>query len=174
MGLLTSKEFVLCHFYFPHSFVGTWLSINNALGEICHFMRLSCKAHLGFPNACMHCSIHSIWCPTPFWIRTNIFTYVGHQMIAQVNSILTGYWRTILRNQSHGFPLLPHCPHFLTISRLSFLAFFAWSSWVKPHALWIIKQLILEACIASHDSVDMETLSLAGLMICSLWLLNRQ
>lgn len=134
MGLLTSKEFVSCHFYFPHSFVGTWLPINNALGEICHFIWLSYKAHLGFPNAWMHCSIHSIWCPTPFWKKTNIFTYAGHQ-IAQANSILTGYWRTILRNQSHGFPLLPHCPHFLTISRLSFLAFFAWSSWVKPHAL---------------------------------------
>lgn len=112
----------------------------------------------------MHCSIHSLWCPASFWMRTSIFTYAAHQ-IAQAHSILTGYWRTILRNQSHGFPLLPYCPHFLTISHLSFLAFFAWSSWVKPHALQIIKQLILETCIASHDSVDMETLSLT----VSLW-----
>lgn len=52
--------------------------------------------------------------------------------------------------------------------------FFAWSSWVKPHALWIIKQLILEDCMASQDSVDTETLLLTGLMMRSSWLLNRQ
>lgn len=65
-------------------------------------------------------------------------------------------------------------PTLLDNQSVVFLGFFCWSSWVKPHALWIIKQLILEDCMANPDSVDTEALLLAGLMIRSSWLLNRQ